>query len=625
MDNQSFKGLGKTRPFTCTRFGKSGIINMILKETAGAYALCRAVQEKRKIHMKREKTRKMGIRNKIVLPTTALIIILCLVMGVNSYKRTENGLVAMGVEEARMAAVISTKVIDTEKLAVLAPGCEDSAEYAEILAAMTDVREECGIQYLYTLYTDGRQAYYGIDTDNAQSRNEFGKVFEVSYQELQGVFRGEEYVQDYIDSTEDGELISAYMPIWDDSGAVVGVVGCDYDASGVVQRLNDILKQTVAITVICLIVALAIINLIVGRIIRSLHTVDGKIYELVNNEGDLTQRLEIYTGDEMELIAENVNALLGYIRNIMINISDNSDRLNESSSAIAENLSLAGESITNVSATMEEMSAAMEESSASLDQVNDAIGTVFGSIEEIYRQAEDGSRSSNEIMSNASEVYQNAVENRRDAEAQAADMAAAVQNKIEKSKEVEQIRDLTKNIISITSETNLLALNASIEAARAGESGRGFAVVADQIGKLATNSADAATEIQRVTAEVIAAVDELAAEAEVMINFMNETAMGGYEQLLTTSENYRSDVGSMNEMMQRFASESEELRHSMDLIRGSVEGIKTAVNESAIGISNVSDTVVGLTESVSDIDKQADSNLGVSGLLKSEVSKFKLH
>ncbi|MBD5489108.1 MAG: methyl-accepting chemotaxis protein [Lachnospiraceae bacterium] len=575
--------------------------------------------------MKREKTRKMGIRNKIVLPTTALIIILCLVMGVNSYKRTENGLIAMGVEEARMAAVISTKVIDTEKLAVLAPGAEDSEEYADILATMSGVREECGIQYLYTLYTDGRQVYYGIDTDNTQSHNEFGKVFEVSYQELQGVFQGVEYVQDYIDSTEDGELISAYMPIWDDSGAVVGVVGCDYDASGVVQRLDDILKQTVTITVICLIVALAIINLIVGKIIRSLHTVDGKIYELVNNEGDLTQRLEIHTGDEMELIAENVNALLGYIRNIMINISDNSDRLNESSSVMAESLSLAGENITNVSATMEEMSAAMEESSAALDQVNDSIGTVFGSIEEIYRQAEDGSRSSNEIMSNASEVYQSAVENRRDAEAQAADMAAAVQNKIEKSKEVEQIRDLTKNIISITSETNLLALNASIEAARAGESGRGFAVVADQIGKLATNSADAATEIQKVTAEVIAAVDELAAEAEVMINFMNETAMGGYEQLLTTSENYRSDVGSMNEMMQRFASESEELRHSMDLIRESVEGIKTAVNESAIGISNVSDTVVGLTESVSDIDKQADSNLGVSGLLRSEVSKFKLH
>lgn len=574
--------------------------------------------------MKKNKTRKMGIRNKIVLPITVLIILLCLVMGINSYKRTESGLIEMGVEEARMAAVISTKVIDGQKLAVLAPGSEGSAEYEEILAAMAGVRDDCGIQYLYTLYTDGQKVYYGIDTDASQNRSDFGEVFEVSYQELQGVFHGEEYVQDYIDSTEDGELISAYMPVKDSSGAVVGIVGCDYDASGVVQRLNAILKQTAGITLICLICALTIINLIVGKIIKSLHKVDGKIYELVNNEGDLTQTLEIHTGDEMELISNNVNALLGYIRNIMINISDNSDLLNESSRVMAENLSEAEESISDVSATMEEMSAAMEESSASLDQVNDSIGMVFGSIEEIYRQAEDGSRSSDEIMHNASEVYQSAVENRRSAEAQAADMAEAVQSKIEKSKEVEQIRDLTRNIISITEETTLLALNASIEAARAGESGRGFAVVADQIGKLATNSAGAATEIQKVTAEVIASVDELAAEAEVMINFMNETAMGGYEKLLTTSENYQSDVGSMNEMMQRFAAESEELKRSMDLIRGSVENIKTAVNESAMGISNVSATVADLTESIGDIDRQAGSNLDVAGQLKSEVNKFKL-
>lgn len=596
---------------------------MALEEEAEIFVLRRFHRE-RGNYMKHKKTRKMGIRNKIVLPITALIIILCLVMGINSYKRTESGLIAMGVEEARMAAVISTKVIDAQKLAALTPASGDSAEYEEILAAMAGVRDDCGIRYLYTLYTDGQKVYYGVDTDTSQNRSDFGEVFEVSYQELQGVFQGEEYVQDYIDSTEDGELISAYMPVRDSSGAVVGIVGCDYDASGVVRRLDAILKQTAGITLICLICALTIINLIVGKIIRSLHKVDGKIYELVNNEGDLTQTLEIHTGDEMELISDNVNALLGYIRNIMINISDNSDLLNESSRVMADNLSEAEESISDVSATMEEMSAAMEESSASLDQVNDSIGTVFGSIEEIYRQAEDGSRSSDEIMSNASEVYESAVENRRNAEAQAADMAAAVQNKIEKSKEVEQIRDLTRNIISITEETTLLALNASIEAARAGESGRGFAVVADQIGKLATNSAGAATEIQKVTADVIASVDELAAEAEVMINFMNETAMGGYEKLLTTSENYQNDVGSMNEMMQRFAAESEELKRSMDLIRGSVENIKTAVNESAMGISNVSATVADLTESIGDIDRQADSNLGVAGQLKREVNKFKL-
>lgn len=574
--------------------------------------------------MKKTKTRGMSIRVKIVLPTSVLVILLCVIMGVNSYKQTEEGLVALGVEEAQMAAVISTKVIDADLLETLSPESEGNAEYSELLAAMTDIRDDCGIQFLYTLYTDGNQVYFGVDTDNSESHQAFGAPFEVSYGELQGVFQGEAYVQDYIDSTEDGDLISAYMPIVNSSGRVVGVVGCDYDASGVVQRLNTILSHTIVITLICLLVVLVIINFIVGQIIKSLRTVDGKIYELVNNEGDLTQTLDVHTGDEMELIAGNVNDLLGFIRKIMLNISTNSEQLTGSSRMMADNLSDAEVSISDVSSTMGQMSAAMEESNAALEQVNDSVGLAYDAIEDIYRRSEEGRRSSDQIMRNASEIHRRAVGDRQSASAQAADMAAEVQKKIEKSREVEQIKELTRNIISITEETNLLALNASIEAARAGEAGRGFAVVADEIGKLATNSAGAATEIQRVTAEVIASVDELAAESEEMINFMNKTAMGGYEKLLETSENYQNDVGSMNEMMQQFASESEELKNSMDVIKDMVEGLKTAIDESTLGITNVSDMTVALTDSVRDIGNKANSNMDIAGQLNSEVGKFKL-
>ena len=207
---------------------------------------------------------------------------------------------------------------------------------------------------------------------------------------------------------------------------------------------------------------------------------------------------------------------------------------------------------------------------------------------------------------------------------QADNMAAMVHQKIEKSKDVEKIRELTKNIITITEETNLLALNASIEAARAGEAGRGFAVVADQIGKLASNSAASATEIQKVTADVIQTVDELAAEAQEMITFMNETALGGYEKLLETSESYQNNVGNMNEMMQRFATENEQLKLNMNEIKTALGDVKTAVSESAAAVTNVAETAVRLADHVREIGKESDFNLEIVDRLNNEVGKFKL-
>ncbi len=574
--------------------------------------------------MIKRKTRGIGIRAKILFPTSMAIILLCAVMGLNSYQRTKEGLIEMGVEEAQMAAVISTRVIDAELVAEMSAETQNSEEVNALLQTMLELKQSCGIKYLYTLYTDGNRVYYGIDADNTNRKNAYGAVFESSYQELKSVFDGNMYVQDYIDSTDDGDLISAYMPLTDTNGKVVAIVGCDYDAAGVVERLQLALTRVIQISLICMIIALVVLSLMVGKVIRRLRKVDDKIYELVHSEGDLTQTLDVHTGDEMEMIAENVNKLLQHIREIMLNISANSQQLKESSRTVSSKLSDAEEEVTDVSSVMEEMCAAMEESSASLDRVNESIRQIFESIESIDGQAEAGRISSDGIMKTASEIYRRAVEEKQKAMNQVADMAGEGQQKIEKSKDVEKIRELTKNIISITEETNLLALNASIEAARAGEAGKGFAVVADEIGKLASNSAASATEIQNVTDEVIRTVDELAGKAEDMLKFMNTTAVGGYEKLLETSESYQSNVGDMNEMMQRFASESEQLKLNMDAIGEALREVKTAVNESAIGVSNVTETAVRLTGDVSDIGKEAASNLEIVERLNGEVGKFKL-
>lgn len=228
-------------------------------------------------------------------------------------------------------------------------------------------------------------------------------------------------------------------------------------------------------------------------------------------------------------------------------------------------------------------------------------------------------------MAKAARVYQTAIVEQEDAKKSAMEMSASVNEKIEKSKAVETIRTLTDNIISITSETNLLSLNASIEAARAGEAGRGFAVVADEIGKLATNSAEAAAEIQVVSKQVIDAVNELAAEAEKMLKFMDETAMNGYEKLLATSKDYQNDVGEMNEMMTEFAESSNALRRNVEAIKDSVGSVNIAIEENTRGISNVSEATVNITSSVDEIEIEANSNLDIANGLDTEVNRFKLN
>ena len=472
------------------------------------------------------------------------------------------------------------------------------------------------------MYTDGKKVYYGVDSDEDAAK--VGDEFADSYAELEPVFGGKEYIQDYIDHTEDGDLITVYKPIEDNAGKVVAILGCDYDASSITAELQKAVVQTLQIGGICLILAILILTIIVSRITKGLMQVNAKIYDLVHNEGDLTQKLDVRSGDELELIAGNVNELLAYIRKIMIGISSGSMRLMSSSRKMVDHLSSADESITDVSATMQEMSAAMEETTSSLNQITEAIDEIYSSVERIAGNADAGKVSSQEMESRASGANDAAAEGEKKANIETEKMADSLNEKIAKSKSVEQIEILTSNIIEITEQTNLLALNASIEAARAGEAGRGFAVVADEIGKLAGNSADAAAKIRQVSAEVIQAVDELAEGSQQMIEFVRNSTEEGFGGLVATSENYATDANAMRAMMEQFAQTAEELRSTMDGIRESISAVNIAVEESAKGIAGVSESSVQLTGNVNDIQSEASDNNGIAEDLATEVGKFKL-
>lgn len=573
--------------------------------------------------MKR-KSRRLSIGVKIVAPVGILIILVCIVIGLNSYLRMKDGFVEQGVDSADVAAGIALNAIDGDKISELNENGTQSSYYNDLISDLRSVKETCGIAFLYVLNTDKNKVYYSLDTDETSNQQNPGDEFSSSYKELSNVFGGTDYVQDYIDSTPDGDLITVYKPIKNSSGSIVGVLGCDYDAGTVADRLNTSRNRVFQLCGFCLVVALIILILITSGIMRNMRRVDSKLYDLVNNGGDLTQKLDIHSGDEMELIAGSVNTLLDYIRQIMKHINHNSENLSASSKEVLDSLMEAQDNVADVSATMQEMSAAMEETDSSLTNVTESITDVYQLIGSIADSANEGTEISQEILKNAASIKDDAVAQQKDVKVRVEEIVETIKKKIEKSDSVKKIDELTQEILNITSQTNLLSLNASIEAARAGEAGRGFAVVASEISELANHSAEATMQIQEVSREVISAVGELAAESQKMARFIDEVAMQGYEKLLHTSESYQGDVATMNRKMQEFARESQQVRENIDFVQQTVQAINLAVGESTTGIMDTTQLAVQLADSMTGIGQQADNNKNISQELNEEVHKFKL-
>lgn len=580
--------------------------------------------------MKKAKTKKQIVRRvsiwlKLLPPVVAVVLGVCVLLGVFSYSTLREEMIGMGRLQAQTTASLATGTLDASVIGkIREKGTEGSAEYKGQQALLIRSKKGGNAVSIYTLYVDGGKVFYGVDADTSRNFNPIGKEYGRTYEQLKQVFEGEMFAEAEINSRNGKYLLTAYAPIKTEEGEIKGVLACDYDAGVIIEQLNSSRIKTIAVSLGGLLIGAVCIFCVVRNIMNSLNSVNEKVYDIVNNEGDLTQKLDIKSGDELELIAGNVNNMLDYIRSIMIRIAENSKVLNASSKSVASNISETQMNIVDVSATMEQMSASMEETSATLVEINDSVGRISEEIEEINDRAEHSSSSSEGIMAKAASVYQNAIEEQREAKALAVEMSASVNDKIEKSKAVETIRTLTDNIINITEQTNLLSLNASIEAARAGEAGRGFAVVADEIGKLAASSADAATQIQIVSQEVINAVDELAKEAEKMIRFMEETAMSGYEKLLETSQSYQNDVGDMNQIMIDFAASCVGLKKNVEVIRESVYAVNIAVEENSKGIVNISEATTNIAGRVEAIGGEANVNLDIATDLDAEANRFKL-
>ena len=349
-----------------------------------------------------------------------------------------------------------------------------------------------------------------------------------------------------------------------------------------------------------------------------------KIIEKIdNNEGDLTERIEVKTKDEVGQLVSGVNGFIEQLQGIMVKIRDESGHMNELVGNITTGINDSNESASSISATMEELSASMEEVAATLDEITTGSQEVLNSANEMGDMAEEGKDFVGGIKERAINVRSEAETSKSTTTEMLSGIRGLLEVAIENSRSVEQINELTNDILGISGQTNLLALNASIEAARAGDAGRGFAVVADEIRDLAERSKDTANNIQTISAMVTSAVEDLAKNANDMIAFIDQTVLADYDKFVGMANTYHDDADHMDEILQNFYASAERLRGTMAQMAEGIDGINIAVDESAQGVTSAAQSTGALVEALSTIKGEADVNREISEDLQDEVNRFK--
>lgn len=569
---------------------------------------------------------KLSIRFKILIPVIIMNIIIGTVLSSLTLSEFKSQCIETGAQGALSIITLAEARINGETMQNIAKDGPDSSSYMIVYDSIENIVESVGVDRIYTVgYDENNSLCYLIDINRDQSDGQkTGAAVDdfVSVSARVAMNNNIPFAYKSIRTEGDKKVIVAAAPVSTKTGEITGAVFIEYDAAALQKSISVTTKQVVVIAAIIVVICSILMLLIIRRILTGVRNVNKKIKDIVETDGDLTQKVPVKSADEIGEIAGNINSLLDYIRTVITNISDNTGSLRESvhiSNEIAENSNL---KIGNISDNMMQMSAAMEETTASVHEMDEAMSRMNHYVAEMDSRVEEGTKLASSVDRKASSLVDNTQARTEQVKKQAAEIEKSLRAKLEESKKVETIGQLTAKILEISSQTELLSLNANIEAARAGEAGKGFAVVAGEIGKLSKDTTESAQEIQAISEIVLSTVASLADEAENMLSFMHEQTMAGYGQLIDTGKQYSSDAENFYNMMSDCMQQAQQLEEEISRIKDSMSEILFAVEESTKNIESVTGSISDLSEDLYENKNQAENNLKATDNLEIEVKKF---
>lgn len=376
-----------------------------------------------------------------------------------------------------------------------------------------------------------------------------------------------------------------------------------------------------------LIFIFCVINLdrkVTWRLRKHIAKLDEIIESIEEGRGDLSKRLMVLNQDEMGRLAADVNRFIDILERIMKKINLDSGTLTSIVQDVTEKADNSNSSACDVSAVAEQLSATMEEVSSTVSSVDENANRVMEELRKLQETTEEILTYSDEMKTRANELEASAQKNKVETGKMIQPIIEKIKRAVENSKNVEKVNELTDEILSISSQTNLLSLNASIEAARAGEAGKGFAVVADEIRLLADSSKETAGNIQGINSMVIELVRELIDNSNEILHYVEQTILPDYDNFVSSGKHYSDDALHINDQMIHYAERSGEIVKMVSEMVDSMNGITEAVDEGANGVSNVADSIQTLVSEISVINAKMNENQQIAGSLQDEARRFQV-
>ncbi len=310
------------------------------------------------------------------------------------------------------------------------------------------------------------------------------------------------------------------------------------------------------------------------------------------------------------------------IRDTMGTLQDSSERISGVVGEVRQRARHSNDSVRTLSRLTEQLSAALEEIAGSAAAITAGAAGTQGDTQRMAEECSAITAYSAGMRERAEEMERTARLETKAIQDKTADIMSMLDQAIEKSHSVEQIRVLTEDILNISSSTNLIAINASIEAARAGAAGAGFSVVAQEVHSLADSCAETASHIQEVSEVVTGAVEYLANSARELTRYLSQVIEEQLERSVRAGQQYREDSDYIGQAMEEYNGRVERLKYAIDQIAVSISSISGSIDGAASGISGAAGSTRILVDDMEGITGRMDANQEIVGELQRQMDMF---